>query len=38
MDSAPAASAGKLLPMIALFVVAHRYFVTGIAMTGPKEG
>lgn len=33
-----AASVSSLLPMIALFLIAQRYFVTGIAMTGLKEG
>lgn len=33
-----AASVTTLLPMIALFLAAQRYFVTGIAMTGLKEG
>ncbi len=33
-----AASVTSLLPMIALFLIAQRYFVTGIAMTGLKEG
>jgi multiple sugar transport system permease protein len=33
-----AASVASLLPMIALFLIAQRYFVTGIAMTGLKEG
>ena len=33
-----AASVVVLLPMMILFVAAQRYFVTGIAMTGLKEG
>ena len=33
-----AASVASLAPMIALFLIAQRYFVTGIAMTGLKEG
>jgi multiple sugar transport system permease protein len=33
-----AASVMSLLPMLILFVAAQRYFVTGIAMTGLKEG
>lgn len=33
-----AASVTTLLPMIALFMLAQRYFVTGIAMTGLREG
>jgi len=33
-----AASVVTLLPMIVLFLIAQRYFVTGIAMTGLKEG
>lgn len=33
-----AASVVSLIPMLILFVAAQRYFVTGIAMTGLKEG
>ena len=33
-----AAAVTTLAPMIALFLLAQRYFVTGIAMTGLKEG
>jgi ABC-type glycerol-3-phosphate transport system permease component len=33
-----AASVTALLPMMILFLAAQRYFVTGIAMTGLKEG
>lgn len=33
-----AASVVTLLPMIVLFLIAQRYFVSGIAMTGLKEG
>lgn len=33
-----AASVASLAPMILLFLIAQRYFVTGIAMTGLKEG
>jgi multiple sugar transport system permease protein len=33
-----AASVTTLTPMIILFLIAQRYFVTGIAMTGLKEG
>jgi multiple sugar transport system permease protein len=33
-----AASVMSLIPMLILFVAAQRYFVTGIAMTGLKEG
>jgi multiple sugar transport system permease protein len=33
-----AASVVTLLPMIVLFLIAQRYFVAGIAMTGLKEG
>ena len=33
-----AASVTTLIPMVILFLVAQRYFVTGIAMTGLKEG
>jgi ABC-type glycerol-3-phosphate transport system permease component len=33
-----AASVTTLLPMLILFLAAQRYFVTGIAMTGLKEG
>lgn len=33
-----AASVTTLLPMIALFLAAQRYFVAGIAMTGLREG
>jgi multiple sugar transport system permease protein len=33
-----AASVTTLIPMLILFIGAQRYFVTGIAMTGLKEG
>lgn len=33
-----AASVTTLIPMLILFLAAQRYFVTGIAMTGLKEG
>jgi multiple sugar transport system permease protein len=33
-----AASVMSLIPMLILFIAAQRYFVTGIAMTGLKEG
>ena len=33
-----AAAVTTLAPMVALFLMAQRYFVTGIAMTGLKEG
>ena len=33
-----AASVVSLIPMLVLFITAQRYFVTGIAMTGLKEG
>jgi multiple sugar transport system permease protein len=33
-----AASVVSLIPMLILFITAQRYFVTGIAMTGLKEG
>jgi multiple sugar transport system permease protein len=33
-----AAAVTSLIPMLVLFIAAQRYFVTGIAMTGLKEG
>ncbi|NLE73849.1 MAG: hypothetical protein GX604_04365 [Actinobacteria bacterium] len=33
-----AMSVVSMLPVFILFVAAQRYFVTGIAMTGLKEG